>query len=151
MGLGRWCRASAFLLLPWPACAAPAALVIGESAYTHAPALESCALSANAIASALRRDGFEVRLVSDASNGGISAALGGPVAVLYACAYASSDGGRTFLLPVEASLDRPADAVTEGVLARALAEFPVRAGAPVSLVVLDTVPWPKGAPAPDWS
>ena len=154
----RWLGVAFLAPLPLPAATAkaasgagsPAALVIGEAAYTAAPPLQSCTLSAHAVAAALRRDGLAVDLLLDASDGAISAALTTPVAVLYLCGYASSDAGRTFLLPVEASLARPGDAVTEGLLARSLLEFPVRAGAPASLVVLDTTAWPKPVPPPDW-
>ncbi len=137
------------------------ALVLGESTYLGATPLAACTFSARAVAASLRHDGIAVTLLLDASSGAISAALGdfasrlgspaGSAAILYACGYATSDGGRNFLLPVETVLQRGGDAVTEGILARSLTALPERAGSATSLVVLDTTPWPAGnAVRPIW-
>ena len=136
------------------------ALVVGESAYTAAPALPACTLSARMVAASLERDGIAVASVLDASDGAISAALGafaqrvgstpGSTAIVYACAYATADNGRNFLLPIETVLGRSGDAATQGLLARSLTAMPSRAGAASSLVVLDTQAWPTGA-APNWN
>jgi hypothetical protein len=152
------------LLLCGAALGAPAqpasfALVIGESAYSAALALPACTLSARMVAASLERDGIAVTSVLDATDGAISAALGafaqrlgstpGSTAIVYACAYATADSGRNFLLPIETVLARSSDAATQGILARSLTAMPSRAGAASSLVVLDTAAWPGGA-APNW-
>lgn len=106
------------------------ALVIGNTAYTLAPALPACAASANLVADRLKAAGFDVDERLDATNGPMGAALiafdravaihPGTAAVVYFCGYAVNYQDRNFVLPVSAALNRPSDALTEGVVARAL-------------------------------
>ena len=106
------------------------ALVIGNTAYTLAPALPACAASANLVADRLKAAGFDVDERLDATNGSMGAALiafdqavaihPGTAAVVYFCGYAVNYQDRDFVLPVSAALNRPSDALTEGVVARAL-------------------------------
>jgi hypothetical protein len=142
------------LLMPWHANAAPRheALVIGNGNYTSMPPLPGCLLSAHATAAALRNLGFNVTEREDASSGGTDAAIGefskllaaspGAVAVVYLCAYAIGFNDRPFVLPVTAAVTRPADVLTQGVLAKSLLDALVRSGAGLALLALDLVPTP---------
>jgi hypothetical protein len=145
-------------LAPCPAPAAPAheALVIGNGTYDTLPALPTCLLSAHAVSAALRAAGFEVVEREDATSGGTDAAIGemgrnlaatpGATAFVYVCAYATAFNDRTFLLPTSANITRPADALTQGVLAKSLLEMLARGGARSAVLALDVVPAPD-APA----
>src|SRR5271166_637273 len=129
------------------------ALVIGNAAYTLAPALPACAASANLVAGRLKTAGFDVAKRLDATNGAIGAALidfaqavashPGAPAVVYFCGYAVNYQDRDFVLPVSAALNRPSDALTEGVLERALGAGGANAGP--ALVLLDLFGLPNGA------
>ena len=155
----RWVLAC-LLLASLPARAAEPprlALVIGNGAYRALPPLPSCSASARIVAATLQRAGFTVREQPDESNGRLGAAISdfadalaaapGAVAVFYYCGYAAGFNGRVFLLPTPATLERPTDALTQGIVAR----LPVRAvtGAPVraGLILMDAVMVP-GAAAP---
>ena len=144
-------------LVPRPAHAAPAheALVIGNGTYTALPELPACLLSAHAVSAALHGAGFEVVEREDATSGGTDAAIGeatghlaaapGATAFVYVCAYATAYNDRAFLLPTSANVTRPADVLTQGVLARSLLEMLSQGGVRAAVVALDVVPAP-GAP-----
>ena len=133
------------------------ALVIGNGSYQALPPLPSCISSARVVAATLQRAGFTVREQTNESNGRLGTAISdfadalaaapGAAAVLYFCGYAVGFNGRVFLLPTPATLERPTDALTQGIVARlpvqAVTGAPVRAG----LILLDTVA-PPGASAP---
>ncbi|MBV8703149.1 MAG: peptidoglycan-binding protein [Acetobacteraceae bacterium] len=131
------------------------ALVVGESAYAALPPLPGCAVSAQGIAERLRQLGFDVAERANASNGVLGAALGdlarqaaaapGASVVVYFCGYAVAFDGRAFLLPVSAVLDRPSDALTQGVPARSVIDLAAR-GTRVGLSVLDTYQPPRAEP-----
>ena len=131
------------------------ALVVGESAYAGLPPLPGCAVSAQGIAERLRRLGFDVAERTDASNGALGAALAelarqaaaapGASVVVYFCGYAVAFDGRAFLLPVSAALDRPSDALTQGVPARSVLDLAAR-NTRVGLGVLDTYHPPRAEP-----
>jgi hypothetical protein len=149
---------SAMLLAASPLRAAPAreALVIGNGTYTSLPPQPACLRSAHAVAMALRNAGFDVVENEDATSGGIDAAIGAfskklaetpyTAAVIYACAYAAVLNDRPFLLPVSARITRPADVLTQGVLAKSLIDALARGNAGASVFALDVVPAP-GTPA----
>ncbi len=138
--------------------AAPAhvAMVIGNGTYDAMPPLPACLLSAHAVSAALRNAGFEVVEREDATSGGTDAAIGdtgralaaapGATAFIYICAYATAFNDRAFLLPTSASLARPADVLTQGVLAKSLIGMLARGGARSAILIFDIVPAP-GAPA----
>ncbi|HVC62885.1 MAG TPA: peptidoglycan-binding protein [Acetobacteraceae bacterium] len=142
---------------PPAARAAPAheALVIGNGTYDSLPPLRACLLSAHAVSAALRNAGFEVVEREDATSGGTDGAIGetgrhlaaapGATAFVYVCAYATAFSGRAFLLPTSADITRPADVLTQGVLARSLLEMLAGGGVRSAVVALDVVPAP-GAP-----
>jgi hypothetical protein len=143
----------AALFLPGLACpavaaAGPIALVIGNADYTAYPALPACSASAGLVASQLTRAGFAVTLKSNLSNGAFGAALSDfadqarqapqSPALVYVCAYGGSVDGRDFILPVSASLTRPSDIMTEGLVARSALSFAAaRSGA--SILAIDLV------------
>lgn len=143
-------------LLPAQAAAPHVALVIGNGTYTSLPPLPACLLSAHAVAAALRGAGFDVVEQEDATSGATDAAIGeagrhlaaapGATAFVYVCAYATGYNDRPFLLPVSASIARPTDVLTQGVLARSLIGMLTRGGARSAVLALDVVPAP-GAPA----
>ncbi len=127
----RWAGALCAIALSRSAAAAPApapgiALVIGNATYDALPALPGCALSAHAVAAALRRLGFRVIAQEDAALGQVDGALGRFSARLaqapttpgfvYLCGYAASLNDRGFFLPVAATIARPTDLLTRGVL-----------------------------------
>lgn len=142
-----------------PALAAPPAklaLVIGETAYAALPPIPGCAGSANIVAAALKNRGFAVTRKLDTSNGETDAALAGfakaladapgSTAVMYFCGYAAGLDMRSFLLPVSATIERPFDLLTQGVIARS-ALTAVATGTVGGLLALDVFA-PPGNHAP---
>ena len=133
-----------------PALAAPPAyfaLVIGESTYAALPPLPACAGSARTVAAILRHAGYKVAEKLDASNGEAGAALTkfarhlaeapGSTAVAYFCGYALGLNGRNFLLPVSATIERPFDVLSQGLVASSLLDA-IGSGHPLgSLLLLD--------------
>ncbi|MCW3475673.1 peptidoglycan-binding protein [Limobrevibacterium gyesilva] len=126
------------------------ALVIGNGTYASLPAVPACPVSAHAVAAALGTLGFDVIERTDASSGGVDAAIaalakrladkpGGPV-VMYFCGHAMGFNGRPFVLPASATITRPSDALTQGVLAKALFDVLVRGNTRVGIVAIDIVP-----------
>jgi hypothetical protein len=149
----------ALLLLTPPALhAEPAreALVIGNGTYGALPPLPACLMSAHAVAAALRGLGFQIVEREDVSSGGADAAIGdfssqlasspGAGAFIYVCGYATAFNDRPFLLPVSARIGRPADVLTQGVLARSLIDVLARGATGAAVVALDVTPMPD-APA----
>ena len=144
---------------PCALSAAPAheALVIGNGNYGSLPPLPGCLQSAHAVAAALRRLGFHVLETEDASSGGIDAAIAqfstqltaapGTAAFVYSCGYVTAFNDRPFLLPVSARIARPADVLTQGMLAKTLGDVLARGSAGASLVAIDAVPMPDGPAA----
>jgi hypothetical protein len=147
--------ACALCVLMSAANAAPAAdgrrvaLVIGNAEYSALPALHACTASANVVAAALKRAGFDVAERLDLTNGEMGAAIAdwdatssGASAVAYVCGYASGYDDRAFLLPVSARIERDTDALTQGILAKSLLEAAVRSRARAALVLVDAVARP---------
>ncbi|WP_158611666.1 peptidoglycan-binding protein [Teichococcus wenyumeiae] len=155
------CRlaAAALLLGAAPALAETAppprlALVIGNAAYAEAPPLPACATSARLAAQTLEARGYAVTLREDLSHGEMAAAfraLGqaldrapGAQAVAYLCTRAVASGGRAFLLPVTARVQRPSDAISQGILASRLAEALDRPDEGDALMLVDAMTGPAG-------
>jgi len=138
------------------AAASREALVIGNGTYQSLAPLPACLLSAHAVAAALHGAGFDVVEREDASSGATDAAIGefakhvadapGTAAVIYICGYATSFNNRPFLLPVSAKIARPADVLTQGVLAKSVISALARGVIGASLAAIDVVPTPD-APA----
>ena len=132
------------------------ALVIGNSAYTAQPKLPACEASANLVASVLSRAGFKVTRYSNPSNarlgtaisslGDEAAAMPGGRALIYYCGYAVSYQDRLFLVPVEARLERDADVLSQGIVARLLMSSAAGPGSGAGLVLMDTAPVPGSPP-----
>jgi hypothetical protein len=125
------------------------ALVIGNATYSALPALPACTASANVVAAALKRAGFDVSERLDLTNGEMGAAIAdwdssssGASAVVYVCGYAIGYDNRDFLLPVSARIERDTDALTQGVLAKSLLDAAGRSGARAALVLVDAVAKP---------
>jgi formylglycine-generating enzyme required for sulfatase activity len=99
------------------------ALVIGNSTYQHAPLLPNPAHDAMDVAAALRKLGYAVELVSDASKPGMEAALGrfagvttgADQALIYYAGHGLEAGGVNYLLPVEARIESEATVPLEAV------------------------------------
>ncbi|WP_189044824.1 peptidoglycan-binding protein [Aliidongia dinghuensis] len=128
------------------------ALVVGEAGYSGLPALAGCALSAHAVSAALRGLNFTVDEQDDPSSGALYAALGAlkrqlaaqPDAptFIYVCAYAMGYEGRPFLLPASASIGRPADVLTQGLLVKSLPDAMPASRSAAAVLALDVVPVP---------
>jgi len=148
------------LLFLWanPALAQPAriGLVIGNSNYSALPAVAGCQVSSRDLAQALRGLGYQVVERQDVTSGGLAAAISefsrgmelAPAAsvVIYICGYAAGMNDRPFLLPVTASIRRPSDIMTQGMLAKAVLDVLVRGNPSRALVALDVVPVPDAPP-----
>jgi hypothetical protein len=129
------------------------ALVIGNANYASLPPLPACAASARVVGAALRRAGFEVIEKADLSNGEMGSAIAdfaaaagaAPAAgaVLYVCGYAVDYGGRAFLLPASADIERDTDALTQGLTATSVVGGLARSGTHAGLVLLDAATMPK--------
>ncbi len=136
------------------ALAAPTgvALVVGNAAYTGLPPLPGCALSARAVAAALKDQGYDVTERSDVSTGQLDAAAGilaeklstlpNVPAMVHICGYVAGLAGRPFLVPVSAALVRPGDVLTQGMLAKSIVDVVAHSGPRDALVVLEAVPLP---------
>nr|WP_237182215.1 peptidoglycan-binding protein [Roseomonas marmotae] len=143
--------------LPPIAHAAPPprlALVIGNSAYTDAPPLPACATSARLVAQAMEARGYTVFLRQDLSHGQMAATFRafsqalaqapGAEAVAYVCARAVAFEGRPFLLPVSARVQRPSDAISQGILLGHLTDALDQPNGGEALMLLDAMPGPAG-------
>lgn len=91
-------------LMPSAEAASGRALVVGETSYAALPPIAGCALSAHAIAAALRRLGFSVDEQVDVSCGALYGAIDGLAqqmtaapAFVYLCGYMMGYNDRPFL------------------------------------------------------
>jgi hypothetical protein len=145
------------LLSAVPALAQPAriGLVVGNSNYSALPALPGCQVSSRDLAKALRGLGYQVVERQDVTSGGLAAAISefsrgmesapGASVFVYICGYAAGMNDRPFLLPVSASIRRPSDVMTQGMLAKAILDVLVRGNPSRGLVALDIVPMPDAS------
>lgn len=126
-----------------------AALVVGTANYSSLPVIVGCSRSANAVSAALRGLNFQITDRQDPSTGGIDAGMsefsdrlvnGKRAGFVYICGYASEFNNRTFLLPSTARITRPADVITQGVLAKSMLAAVSRDPATVAVVVFDLIP-----------
>lgn len=130
------------------------ALVLGNGAYAVQQPVPACPPAARAVADRLRAAGYDVVDRNDVSGGGFDAALAdfatrlakspGAGAFVYICGRGASLNERAFLLPVSATLERPTDLFTQGVLVKAIYDALSRSNAGPSVVALDVMP-PTGA------
>jgi len=134
------------------ASASGLALVIGNASYVSFPPVPTCGPSAHEIAAALRRLQYRVFEADDPTAGQMEGAIGDFAAALtqtpdapafiYACAYATSLNGRSFLLPVSANISSPTDVLTQGVLTNTLLRLLEQRPGTASVVALDMVDQP---------
>ena len=137
--------ALAFLLVAAPALAEKrVALVIGNSAYTHAPALANPRNDAEGIAAALKRLNFEVLLGVDLAKQPMERLLqsfadkidGADVALVFYAGHGLQVSGSNYLVPVDARLDKESDLAFQAIsldLVQRLMEQSQR----VNIMVLD--------------
>ena len=121
------------------------ALVIGNSAYQHVPALRNPANDAKALATALRKVGFgEVREVLDGKLVDLAKALrdfgdqaaGADWAVIYFAGHGIEVGGTNYVIPVDAALEQQSHIDDEALpLSRLLSK--VAGASKMQLVILD--------------
>jgi hypothetical protein len=99
------------------------ALVIGNSAYAHAPALPNGVNDATAIARSLRNERFEVLLKLDVTLDTLEDAVEefsrklqpGDVSLFYYAGHGLQANGANYLIPVDAAIERPADLSIEAL------------------------------------
>ena len=113
------CCAAAFSA----AAADRVALVMGNGAYAHAPKLANPVNDAAAVGAALKRLGFSVMRVENASGDALRrrlrdfgrASRGAEVAVAFYAGHGVEVGGRNYLVPVDATLANDGDVAFEAV------------------------------------
>ena len=99
------------------------ALVIGNSAYTHAPALANPKNDAEGMAAALKRLDFEVLAGTDLAKPAMDKLLQAfadklekaDVAVVFYAGHGLQVNGRNYLVPIDGKLDNESDLVFHGV------------------------------------
>ena len=122
------------------------ALVIGNSAYPDADApLSQMACDAEALANVLRKDGFVVDVVENATHAEMTRAIDrlksrvGPdsTVLLYFGGYGVQSGGQDYMMPVDAKIWRESDVRRDGVsIDHVLSEL-TGSGARIRLAVID--------------
>jgi hypothetical protein len=120
------------------------ALVIGNSAYQHVPALANPVRDATDIAVSLERLGFLVHKVTDANRNGMRRALvdfapeakRADIAVVYFAGHGIAIGGKNWLIPVDAQINRDIDAQFEAISLWDLISI-VGAASDLGLIILD--------------
>jgi uncharacterized caspase-like protein len=122
------------------------ALVIGNSAYPDANApLSQMARDAEALANRLRKDGFVVDLVENATHAEMTRAINGlksrvgpdSTVLLYFGGYGIQSDGQDYVMPVDAKIWRESDVRRDGVsIDHVLSEL-TGSGARIRLAVID--------------
>jgi Caspase domain len=122
------------------------ALVIGNGHYPDANTpLAQPINDARGLTAALRRDGFEVDVVEDASKDDMARAIGrmksrirpDTVAMLFFGGYGVQVGRESFMIPVDAVIWKEADVRREGISIEHVLEVMSEQGARAKLVVVD--------------
>jgi uncharacterized caspase-like protein len=120
------------------------ALVIGNSAYRHVPALPNTANDANDVSAAFERLGFTVQRVSDGRFDDMRRALldfarkavQSEIAVIFFAGHGMEIGGENWLVPVDAELKTDRDAEHEAISLKHLM-LSVSSASKLGLVILD--------------
>ncbi len=120
------------------------ALVIGNGAYRHVPALPNTRNDANDVAASFERLGFAVRRIDDAGfepmRRGLlefgKAARGADMAIVFFAGHGMEMGGDNWLVPVDAELKSDLDTEQEAISLRNVV-VTVSAASKLGLVVLD--------------
>jgi uncharacterized caspase-like protein len=122
------------------------ALVIGNGHYPDAGApLAQPINDARALTAALRRDGFDVDVVEDASKDDMSRAIGrlksritrDSVVMLYFGGYGVQAGRESYMIPVDAAIWKEADVRRDGFSIESVLDVMKAQGARAKLVVID--------------
>jgi uncharacterized caspase-like protein len=122
------------------------ALVIGNGHYPDANApLAQPINDARALSAALRRDGFEVDVIEDASRDDMDRAVDrlksrikpDSVVMLFFGGYGIQIGRESYMIPVDATIWKEADVRREGVSIESVLEVMKTQGACAKLVVID--------------
>jgi len=129
---------------PWARAESRVALVIGNSAYQHAPALDNPRNDAEAIAASLNRLGFSVVKGVDLTKSEMEKKIkafsnqlnGAQVALVYYAGHGLQVSGENYLIPVDAKLEDETDLHFEAVDVSILLELMERQRR-TSLVFLD--------------
>lgn len=132
-------------------------LVIGNGEYAAFPPLPACLTASRDLADTLSGLGYRVILRQNLTSGGMAAALDafakgmeaspGASVFAYVCGYAAGMNDRPFLLPVSATIRRPSDVMTQGLLAKAMVDLMIRGQPSRGVLAFDLVP-ANGVPAP---
>ena len=121
-----------------------AALVIGNSAYTHLATLPNATNDANRIREVLERANFEVTLGQNLDKKGLEETIlgflrtlnDGDVALFYYSGHAVQVGGHNFMLPVDASLESAYDLEVQAYNMSSLLEY-MRETSSMQIAILD--------------
>jgi uncharacterized caspase-like protein len=122
------------------------ALVIGNSAYPDADApLSQTASDAEALANVLRKDGFVVDVVENATHAEMTRAIDrlksrvgpGSIVLLYFGGYGVQSDGQNYMIPVDAKIWGERDVRRDGVSADRLLSELKDSGARIRLAVID--------------
>jgi uncharacterized caspase-like protein len=122
------------------------ALVIGNGRYPDANApLAQPVNDARALTAALRRDGFDVDVVEDASKDDMSRAVdrlkqkirSDSVVMLFFGGYGVQVGRESYMIPVDAAIWKEADVRRDGLSIEAVLDMMKERGARAKLVVID--------------
>jgi uncharacterized caspase-like protein len=122
------------------------ALVIGNSAYPDADApLSQTASDAEALANVLRKDGFVVNVVENATHAEMTRAIDrlklgvgpGSIVLLYFGGYGVQSDGQNYMVPVDAKIWGERDVRRDGVSVDRLLSELKDSGARVRLAVID--------------
>jgi uncharacterized caspase-like protein len=126
--------------------AAKVALVIGNGHYPDASApLTQPINDARALSAALRRDGFDVDVVEDASKDDMRRAVArlkskvrpNSVVMLFFGGYGVQVGRESYMMPVDAAIWKAADVRRDGVSVEQVLDVMTERGARAKLVVID--------------
>ena len=120
-----------------------AALVVGNGAYSHAQALVNPTNDAGAVGAALKRLGFDVTTVLDASRGRLAQALRefemhaarADMALVFYAGHGLEVGGSHYVVPVDARLQHRADLSAEAMAVDRVIQS--LTGARARIVILD--------------
>jgi uncharacterized caspase-like protein len=122
------------------------ALIIGNSHYPDAAEpLNQPINDANGLANAMRRHGFDVDVVEDATKADMARAVErlksrikpGSVVMLFFGGYGVQSGRESYMIPIDATIWKESDVRREGMSIEAVLDVMKERGARVKLVVLD--------------
>jgi caspase domain-containing protein len=144
LAFGIFAALAGFAVAPASADGRRVALVIGNGAYKSVPALPNPPSDAGDIAAALRRLGFAVTLITNASfdemRRGLIAlgrdAADADMAAVYFAGHGMEISGENWLIPVDAELKKDTDAANEAISLRSVM-LQVSTTASLGLVILD--------------